>query len=296
MYDRLVATFAKIGVDYEIIFVNDASPDDAGAVLAEIAGRDPQVVVINHTRNFGSQNAFTSGMRVSTGDAVALLDGDLQDPPELIEEFHKRWKEGYEVVYGVRVKREAPLLLAGAYKAFYRLFRATSYVPIPVDAGDFSLLDRRVVKALNELPENNRFIRGLRAWVGFRQTGVPYVRPERMFGRTTNSWLKNIGWARKGIFSFSYVPLDFITWLAFVTVVVAFVGGVAQVILRIVNPQSVPSGFTTLIVLMLFLGGIQLLCLSIIGSYLEHIYDEVKRRPPYLVKSILNQPPIRDDD
>jgi glycosyltransferase involved in cell wall biosynthesis len=296
MYDRLVATFAKIGVDYEIIFVNDASPDDAGAVLAEIAGRDPHVVVINHTRNFGSQNAFTSGMRVSTGDAVALLDGDLQDPPELIEEFHKRWKEGYEVVYGVRVKREAPLLLAGAYKAFYRLFRATSYVPIPVDAGDFSLLDRRVVKALNELPENNRFIRGLRAWVGFRQTGVPYVRPERMFGRTTNSWIKNLGWARKGIFSFSYVPLDFITWLAFVTVVVAFVGGVAQVILRIVNPQSVPSGFTTLIVLMLFLGGIQLLCLSIIGSYLEHIYDEVKRRPPYLVKSILNPPSVRDDD
>jgi glycosyltransferase involved in cell wall biosynthesis len=296
MYERLVATFAKIGVDYEIIFVNDASPDDAGVVLAEIAGRDPHVVVINHTRNFGSQNAFTSGMRVSTGDAVALLDGDLQDPPELIEEFHKRWKEGYEVVYGVRVKREAPFLLAGAYKAFYRLFRATSYVSIPVDAGDFSLLDRRVVQALNELPENNRFIRGLRAWVGFRQTGVPYVRPERMFGRTTNSWLKNLGWARKGIFSFSYVPLDFITWLAFVTVVVAFVGGFAQVILRIVNPQSVPSGFTTLIVLMLFLGGIQLLCLSIIGSYLEHIYDEVKRRPPYLVKSILNPPSVRDDD
>jgi polyisoprenyl-phosphate glycosyltransferase len=296
MYERLVATFAKIGVDYEIIFVNDASPDDAGVVLAELAGRDPHVVVINHTRNFGSQNAFTSGMRVSTGDAVALLDGDLQDPPELIEEFHKRWKEGYEVVYGVRVKREAPFLLAGAYKAFYRLFRATSYVPIPVDAGDFSLLDRRVVKALNELPENNRFIRGLRAWVGFRQTGVPYVRPERMFGRTTNSWLKNLGWARKGIFSFSYVPLDFITWLAFVTVVGAFIGGIAQVILRIVQPQSVPSGFTTLIVLMLFLGGIQLLCLSIIGSYLEHIYDEVKRRPPYLVRSILNPPSVRDDD
>jgi polyisoprenyl-phosphate glycosyltransferase len=293
MYERLVATFAKIGVDYEIIFVNDASPDDAAA---EIAGRDPKVVVINHTRNFGSQNAFTSGMRVSTGDAVALLDGDLQDPPELIAEFHKRWKEGYEVVYGVRVKRDAPLLLAGAYKAFYRLFRATSYVPIPLDAGDFSLLDRRVVKALNELPENNRFIRGLRAWVGFRQTGVPYVRPERMFGRTTNSWLKNLGWARKGIFSFSYVPLDFITWLAFATVVGAFIGGVAQIILRVVNPQSVPSGFTTLIVLMLFLGGIQLLCLSIIGSYLEHIYDEVKRRPPYLVESILNPPSVRDDD
>ena len=296
MYKRLVDTFEKIGVDYEIIFVNDASPDDAATVLAELAGRDRNVVVINHTRNFGSQNAFTSGMRVSTGDAVALLDGDLQDPPELIAEFYKLWKQGYDVVYGVRVKREAPLLLAGAYKAFYRLFRATSYVPIPVDAGDFSLLDRRVVKALNELPENNRFIRGLRAWVGFRQTGVPYTRPERMFGRTTNSWLKNLSWARKGIFSFSYVPLDFITWLAFATVVGAFLGGAVQIILRIVEPQSVPSGFTTVIVLMLFLGGIQLLCLSIIGSYLEHIYDEVKRRPPYLVGSILNAPSVHDDD
>lgn len=296
MYKRLVDTFEKIGVDYEIIFVNDASPDDAATVLAELAGRDRNVVVINHTRNFGSQNAFTSGMRASTGDAVALLDGDLQDPPELIAEFYKLWKQGYDVVYGVRVKREAPLLLAGAYKAFYRLFRATSYVSIPVDAGDFSLLDRRVVKALNELPENNRFIRGLRAWVGFRQTGVPYTRPERMFGRTTNSWLKNLSWARKGIFSFSYVPLDFITWLAFVTVVGAFVGGVAQIIVRIVDPKSVPSGFTTLIVLMLFLGGIQLLCLSIIGSYLEHIYDEVKHRPPYLVESILNPPSARNDD
>jgi glycosyltransferase involved in cell wall biosynthesis len=296
MYKRLVDTFEKIGVDYEIIFVNDASPDDAATVLAELAGRDRNVVVINHTRNFGSQNAFTSGMRVSTGDAVALLDGDLQDPPELIAEFYKLWKQGYDVVYGVRVKREAPLLLAGAYKAFYRLFRATSYVSIPVDAGDFSLLDRRVVKALNELPENNRFIRGLRAWVGFRQTGVPYTRPERMFGRTTNSWLKNLSWARKGIFSFSYVPLDFITWIAFATVVGAFLGGAVQIILRIVEPQSVPSGFTTVIVLMLFLGGIQLLCLSIIGSYLEHIYDEVKRRPPYLVGSILNAPSVHDDD
>jgi len=296
MYKRLVDTFAVIGVDYEIIFVNDASPDDAKATLAELASRDSKVVVINHTRNFGSQNAFTSGMRISTGDAVALLDGDLQDPPELIADFYKKWKEGFEVVYGVRVKRDAPLLLSGAYKAFYRLFRATSYVPIPVDAGDFSLLDRRVVKALNELPENNRFIRGLRAWVGFRQTGVPYVRPERMFGRTTNSWLRNLGWARKGIFSFSYVPLDFITWLAFITVVGAFVGGVAQIIVRLVDPKSVPSGFTTLIVLMLFLGGIQLLCLSIIGSYLEHIYDEVKHRPPYLVESILNHPSAPNDD
>ncbi|HEY6117648.1 MAG TPA: glycosyltransferase family 2 protein [Candidatus Dormibacteraeota bacterium] len=295
MYKRLCETFQKIDCDYEIIFVNDASPDDAGKVLAEIAAGDKQVVVVNHTRNFGSQNAFTSGMRVSTGDAVALLDGDLQDPPELIGDMYRKWKEGYEVVYGIRVKREAPVVLGGAYKAFYRVFRALSYVPIPVDAGDFSLLDRRVVTVLNNLPENNRFMRGLRAWAGYRQTGVPYVRPERMFGRTTNSWLNNFRWARKAIFSFSYVPLEFITGLALITVVVAAVASLLLIVIRLVEPQVVPSGFTTVIVLMLFLGGIQLLCLSIIGSYLEHIYDEVKRRPPYVVESILNAPGPRDD-
>jgi dolichol-phosphate mannosyltransferase len=296
MYKRLVDTFEAIEVDYEIIFVNDASPDDAATVLADLAAKDPKVVVINHTRNFGSQNAFTSGMRISTGDAVALLDGDLQDPPELIGDFYKKWKEGFEVVYGVRVKREAPFLMAGAYKAFYRLFRATSYVPIPVDAGDFSLLDRKVVTVLNNLPENNRFLRGLRAWAGFRQTGVPYVRPERMFGTTTNSWIKNLRWARKAIFSFSYWPLEFITGIAIFTVIGSALAALAVVVVRIVNPASVASGFTTLIVLVLFLGGIQLLCLSIIGSYLEHIYDEVKRRPPYVVESILNAPPGRGDD
>ncbi len=296
MYKRLIDTFAGIGVDYEIIFVNDASPDDAATVLADLAAKDPKVVVINHTRNFGSQNAFTSGMRLSTGDAVALLDGDLQDPPELIADFYKKWKEGFEVVYGVRVKREAPFLMAGAYKAFYRLFRATSYVPIPVDAGDFSLLDRKVVTVLNNLPENNRFLRGLRAWAGFRQTGVPYVRPERMFGTTTNSWIKNLRWARKAIFSFSYWPLEFITGIAIFTVIGSALAALAVVVVRIANPASVASGFTTLIVLVLFLGGIQLLCLSIIGSYLEHIYDEVKRRPPYVVESILNAPAGRGDD
>jgi polyisoprenyl-phosphate glycosyltransferase len=290
MHQRLTDVFRKIAVDYEIIFVNDCSPDNAAAVLAELAGRDPKVVVINHTRNFGSQSAFTSGMAVATGDAVVLLDGDLQDPPELIEPFYQKWREGYEVVYGVRVKRDATLVLKVAYKAFYRVFRAAAYVPMPLDAGDFSLLDRKVVDALNSLPENNRFIRGLRTWVGFKQTGVPYVRPERMFGRTTNSMLKNFGWARKAVFSFSYIPLDLITFLAFAAVILSFIGMAAQIIGRIVAPQLVPAGFTTLIVLILFVGGIQLLCLSIIGSYLAHIYDEVKRRPSFIVESILNDP------
>ncbi len=295
MHERLVAVFTKIDVDYEIIFVNDASPDDAGQVLSELAERDAHVTVVTHSRNFGSQSAFTSGMRICTGDAAVLLDGDLQDPPELIEDFYAKWIEGYDVVYGARVAREANRFLRFSYRAFYRLFRAASYVPVPLDAGDFSLMDRRVIDALNRLPETNRFLRGLRAWVGFRQIGVPYHRPERMFGRTTNSLMRNIGWARKAIFSFSYIPLELITIVGILTTVVAFLAIIVEIVVRIVNPASAPTGFASLIVLILFIGGIQLLCLSVIGSYLAHIYEEVKRRPPYIVAAIQN-PPARDAD
>jgi dolichol-phosphate mannosyltransferase len=291
MHERLTATFEKLGVDYEIIFVNDASPDNARDILEKLADVDPRVRVINHTRNFGSQGAFTSGMRVATGNAVVLLDGDLQDPPEVIEAFYEKWKEGYDVVYGVRVKREAGRFLQVAYKAFYRMFRATSYVPIPLDAGDFSLLDRRVVDVLNQLPETNRFLRGMRAWVGFQQTGVPYVRAERPFGESTNNLIRNLGWARKAIISFSYKPLDLITALAIGTCALSLLLIVVQIALRILDPKLVPSGLTTVIVLILFMGGVQLLCLSIIGSYLAHIYEEVKRRPAYVVESSLNDPP-----
>jgi polyisoprenyl-phosphate glycosyltransferase len=293
MHERLTAVFRKIGVDYEIIFVNDASPDNAREVLQELALRDEKVVVINHSRNFGAQSAFTSGMQVATGDAVVLLDGDLQDPPELIEAFYQKWREGYEVVYGERARREATLFLRFAYKAFYRLFRYTSYVTIPLDAGEFSLMDRRVVDALNALPEKNRLIRGLRAWVGYRQIGVPYHRPERMFGRTNQNLLSNLGWARKAIVSFSYAPLDLITWLALATVGFSFLTIVLQVLAKLFFPKEAPRGFTMMLCFILFLGGIQLLCLSIIGSYLAHIYDEVKRRPPYIIESILNKPAPR---
>jgi polyisoprenyl-phosphate glycosyltransferase len=294
MHERLTETFRRLGVDYEIVFVNDASPDDARDVLAVLAERDPRVVVVNHTRNFGSQSAFTSGMEIATGDAVVLLDGDLQDPPELIEKFYARWREGYDVVYGVRERRVATVPMQLAYKLFYRVFRSLSYVSMPVDAGDFSLLDRRVVDALNALPESNRFLRGLRAWVGFRQVGVSYVRPARPYGETTNSLRRNVGWARKAIVSFSYAPLNLIAWLAFITVGLSLVAAIVQIILRLVDPDLAPRGITTLLLVVLFLGGIQLICLSIVGSYLAHIYEEVKRRPPYIVESVLNRPEPRD--
>ena len=295
MHRRLTDTFKRLDVDYEIIFVNDASPDEARQVLAQLASEDPRVMVINHSRNFGSQSAFTSGMRLASGDAVILLDGDLQDPPELIEAFFEKWLDGYDVAYGVRTKRDASRSLQIAYKAFYRVFRKSSYVPVPLDAGDFSLLDRRVVVALNSLPENNRFLRGLRAWVGFNQVGVSYTRPERMFGTSTNSWLKNLGWARKAILSFSYAPLELITVLAVLTVFASLLGIIASIAVRLFRPDLVPSGLTTVIVVVLFVGGIQLTCLSIIGSYLAHIYDEVKGRPPYIVESVWNGPASDDE-
>ena len=290
MYERLVDAFGEAGTDYEIIFVNDGSPDNAHEVLAELAARDENVVVINHARAFGSQSAFTSGMRIATGDAVVLLDGDLQDPPELIPALVAKWREGYDVVYGERVERQASLVMRAGCRIFYRLFKRVAYVDVPVDAGDFSLIDRRVVDALNALPEKHRFVRGLRAWVGYKQIGVPYVRPERMFGHSTNSFRKNLGWARRAIVSFSYAPLDLITTLALGVVCISGVLLVAEVILRLVDPHSAPKGLTTVIVVILFIGGIQLLCLAIIGTYVAHMYDEVKGRPSFIVESVINPP------
>ena len=293
MYERLVKSLAELPVDLEIIFVNDASPDNAEEILRELAARDHRVVVINHTRNFGSQAAFTSGLRLCTGDVAVLMDGDLQDPPEMIPQLYAKWKEGYEVVYGVRVKREATAFLQVSYKAFYWLFRRMSYVDVPRDAGDFSLIDRKVIDALNQMPERDRFLRGLRAWVGFRQTGVPYVRPERMFGRTTNNLIKNIAWARKGILSFSYQPLELISWLA-LTVTAASLLAILYYAGRYLIVHDAPQGFTTILLAVLFLGGMQLFCLAIIGDYLGRVFEEVKQRPLYLIKSVLNDPRRRD--
>jgi polyisoprenyl-phosphate glycosyltransferase len=290
MHQRLTAVFAELGVDYEIIFVDSGSPDHTPQVLAELAARDRRVTVVHHTRPFGSQSAYSSGMRLATGDAVILLDGDLQDPPELIPQLVARWREGYGVVYGDRVKREGPVLINLARKAFYRLFQRLSYIAVPVDAGDFSLLDRRVVDAINALPETHRFIRGLRAFVGFRQVGVPYERPERLFGRSSNNMLANIGWARRAIISFSYAPLDLIGWLALVTTAASAVAALIEIVLKIVDPSAAPQGFATLIVVILFVGGVQLICISVIGSYMAHMYEEIKARPPYIVDEVINPP------
>ena len=290
-YARVVA--ALDGVDFELVVVDDGSKDGTAAILQELAAADDRVKVVLLSRNFGHQPALTAGLEHARGDAVVMIDSDLQDPPELIPELVERWREGYDVVYGERVDREGRRLMRWAYKRFYRLLRRVSYIDVPVDAGDFGLMDRRAVDVVNELPEKQRFLRGLRAWVGFRQTGVPYVRPERMFGVSTNSLRKNFGWARRAIVSFSYAPLDFIISMALLVVGASALALLVSIGLKIAFPSVAPKGATTLIVLVLFIGGMQLLCISIVGSYLAAMFEEVKSRPAYVVDEILNDPAQR---
>ena len=287
MHRRLTDVFVKCGVDYEIIFVNDNSPDDSAEVIRELSEHDEHVIGITHRRNFGSQAAFLSGMRESTGDAVVLLDGDLQDPPEMIEQFVEYWDQGYEVVYGHRVDREAPLYMRLAYRGFYRVFNRSAPFHVPTDAGDFSLMDRRVVDHLLEFPERDPFLRALRAYVGGRQIGVDYVRPERMFGTSTNNLARNLGWATKGILAVSKVPLSLLSTAGAGFFALSMLALLAQAVYKMVDPGSAPQGVTILITLVVLLGSLNLLAISIVGAYVGTILEEAKRRPRFMRDSII---------
>ncbi len=296
MAERLVNTFEKCGTDYEIIFVNDGSPDNSEDVIQELSQKNPRILGITHARNFGSQAAFRSGMELASKNAVVLLDGDLQDPPELIEAFIAKWKEGYDVVYGIRVKREASLFMQFAYKCFYRLFNWFSSVKIPNDAGDFSLIDKRVVKWLLACHERDLYLRGLRAYVGFKQTGVDYIRPERMFGKTTNSLLKNFGWVKKSVFSFSRTPLDILTMAGFILIGITILLAVFQISMHFINPANAPKGITTILLLIMFFGSFTILSVSVVGEYIAKIFEEVKARPIFIRKNLIKRGVIISND
>jgi polyisoprenyl-phosphate glycosyltransferase len=282
LYERLTAVFRNSGYDYEIIFVNDASPYNDEEVIAQICSKDTNVLGISHSRNFGSQSAFISGMEIATGDAIVFMDGDGQDLPEVIPQFIAKWEEGSDVVYGERIKREAPLYMQVLYKIFYRIFKKLSDITIPVDAGDFSLIDRKVVAHLLQFTEKDVFLRGLRAWVGFKQVGVPYERPERLFGKSTNNFWKNIWWAKKGIFSFSTKPLNYIQSSGVFFFVITGLLGVYYLIRYFTNPPTNAPGITTIIILVLGIGSIQLMSISILGDYVGKITEEVKNRPRFI--------------
>ena len=287
LHARIVTVMSQVTADWELVFVDNGSRDDSGRVLEEVAAQDPRVTVLSLSRNFGSQAAYSSGIEHAGGNAVICMDGDLQDPPEVIPALVSKWLDGYEVVYGDRVRRKAGLPMRIANKAFYRLLRRFSYIDIPLDAGDFGLLDRRVVDIMNAMPERNRLIRGLRAWVGFRQVGVPYERDARHGGRSSNSVIDLFRWAATGLVSYSYAPLELISLMAGLVMTLAAIAIIVYTILYFIRP-GVPQGFQTLLVAVLFLGAVQLLCLSIISEYIAKIFEEVKARPKYIVRSVRN--------
>ena len=287
LYENISNVFRESGYDYEIIFINDASPYNDEDVIIELAQKDTHVLGVSHSRNFGSQSGFISGMEMARGDAVILMDGDGQDPPEMIPKLIEKWEDGFDIVYGERIKREAPFYMQIFYKLFYRLFRTLSDIKIPVDAGDFSLIDRKAVNYLLKFTEKDVFLRGLRAWIGFKQTGVPYVRPERLFGKSTNSFFKNIWWAKKGIFSFSIKPLHYIQILGVIVFFIAIGLGVFYSINYFLKPPSNAKGITTVVLLLLGLGSIQLISTSILGDYIGKITEEVKNRPKFIRNKII---------
>ena len=293
MYDRLVSVFTRLNLSYEIIFVNDASPDNSEDVICEISAKDPNVIGIVHSRNFGSQAAFLSGMEVATKESCVLLDGDLQDPPEIIESFVTEWRNGADVVYGRRVKREMPRFLEYFYKSFYRIFSAMSEVNIPVNAGDFSLVDRKIVHWLLQCTERDVFLRGLRAYVGFKQVGVNYIRPERAFGKSTNNWIKNIGWAKKGIFSFSRIPLHALTAFGGAACLATLLLATYTIIVRFLTPSEIPAGLTFIALLIMFFGSVSVLGLGLLGEYIGKILEETKARPRYIRSKFITLGKVR---
>lgn len=285
---RVAGVMDALGEPWELVLVNDGSRDRSAAVIAELHQQDPRVKGISFSRNFGFQIAVTAGLDFASGDAVILTDADLQDPPELYPDMIARWREGFDVVYGVRVSRvgETRFKLWTA-KLFYRLIRRITKIDIPLDTGDFRLMDRRVVKAIRSMPERNRFLRGMVPWVGFRQTGVPYERASRYAGESKFSSVKQmLPFALDAITSFSYLPLQLATYLGFFMAGLAALAIVAVVLVRLLGPSAPLLGQATTLVAVLFLGGVQLICLGIIGEYLGRIYDEVKGRPLYLIDQL----------
>ncbi len=287
-YERISNVLGGKIFGLQIIFVDDGSADRTGAILAQIALEDERVQVLSFSRNFGHQAAVSAGLAHSGGDATVIIDADLQDPPEVVLEMLQRWVDGYDVVYGVRTKRKEAYWKKVGYSLFYRLFKKLASIDSPLDAGDFSLIDRSVLLEINSLPEKNRFFRGLRAWVGFKQTGIRYERDARLAGVTKYSFLKLVKLASDGIFNFSTVPLTLVFYAGFLVSIVSFLALTFILFWRIMEipiwgvRASDVQGFSTIIITVLFIGGIQLIGIGILGEYIGRIYQEVKARPAFI--------------
>ncbi len=288
LHERLTNMLSRLSADYEIILVDDGSADRTPLLLRQLEGRDPHIVVVELARNFGHQIAISAGLDQSRGRAVCVMDADLQDPPEVLPQFLEQWRQGADVVYAVRTERKEGWLKRSSYAAFYRLLRSIAHVQIPLDAGDFCVMDRRVVDLLAQMPERNRFVRGIRSWIGFTQVGLPYERHARHGGTPKYTFRKLLYLALDGLVSFSYMPLRLITLLGFAVSLLSFAVALFYLVQKLVFGIGLP-GFATLVIAIFFLAGIQLLTMGVIGEYVGRISEEVKQRPLYVVRRVTSR-------
>lgn len=285
-HKRLRQVMDRTGEPYELVYVNDGSRDRTVEIVKRLLQEDKHVRLINFSRNFGHQIAITAGMDHARGQAIVVIDADLQDPPEVILDMIAKWKEGYDVVYGVRLKRKGETYFKKVTAMmFYRLLRSMTNVEIPVDTGDFRLIDRKVADVLKGLKEKNRFVRGLVSWVGFRQTSVEYVRDERWAGETKYPLKKMLRFAMDGITSFSYKPLKLATYIGFTLSAASFLY-LLIIVLQKLFTDSTTAGWTSIVAINLFFNGIILILLGVIGEYIGRIYDESKDRPLYIIQEV----------
>lgn len=280
---RRIGQIRRAGHSLELIFVNDGSKDDSLKILKALADVDRDVKIVDLSRNFGHQMAIKAGLNFVTGNAAVIMDADLQDPPELIGKLVEQWRNGYQVVYAIRRSRKESIILRLLYASFYRMLKLMSKINMPLDAGDFCLLDKKIVKILVSLPEKNLFIRGLRSWIGYNQTGVEYDRQERFKGKSKYGFFKLLKLALDGILSFSNIPLRISTIFGF-----AISAFTAMLIIKLfINRLPVP-GTTLIAVLVLFMGGVQLITIGILGEYIGRIYEESKSRPSFIIRETIN--------
>ena len=297
LHRRLSKVLQHSCEDYEIILVDDGSRDNSLQAMMRLRESNPRVKVISFSRNFGHQMAITAGVDYSSGSAVIVMDADLQDPPEVILQLIEKWREGYDTVYAIRESRKDPILKRAIAFAFYRLFKRISEVDVPVDAGDFRLMNRRVVDILRTMPERNRYLRGLASWVGFSQASISYARDERYRGERKYTLWQSARLAVDGITSFSHFPLRLVTQLGLVVSLAGFLYGAIIIILGLFFDRVVP-GWTTLMAAVIFLGGVQLIVVGVVGEYIGRIYVEVQQRPLYLIKQKIGfseEAEIRDE-
>ncbi len=284
-YGRLAEIMDGTGESYELVFINDGSRDRSAEIISSLGSGDNRVKLVDFSRNFGHQIAVTAGLKHASGQAIIVIDADLQDPPEVIPQMIEKWKQGFDVVYGQRLKRQGESLFKKATASiFYRTLRSMTNVEIPVDTGDFRLMDRKVVDVMNELSEQNRFIRGLVSWVGFKQTALEYVRDERFAGETKYPFKKMLKFALDGITSFSYKPLKIASYLGFALSAFSFVYLIIVLYQKLFTSNTI-AGWTSTLAANLLFNGITLMMLGIMGEYIGRIYDESKRRPLYVIKN-----------